>query len=272
MVRFQNVGLRYGLGPEVLRDVTFHLAPGSYHFLSGPSGAGKSSLLKLMYLGLRPSRGAIAMFNQDIGTIDRRELPSLRRRVGVVFQNFRLLDHLTTLDNVALPLRLAGAKEGTGRDHVAELLTWVGLGNHIDTRPPTLSDGEKQRVAIARAVIGRPSLLLADEPTGSIDLEQGLRILHLFEQLNKIGTTVVIATHDRALIDRFRHPVLQLEKGKLSVDHSAAENAIRQAGATVVDAARKAKAIAASEGRGETATSAPVRPRPGAKQRPGGGA
>ena len=217
MLRFQNVGLRYGLGPEVLRDVNLHLAPGSFHFLTGPSGAGKSSLLKLMYLGLRPSRGSISMFNQDIATIDRTELPNLRRRVGVVFQNFRLLDHLSTLDNVALPLRIAGAKEDTVRDHVAELLTWVGLGNHLDVRPPTLSDGEKQRVAIARAVIGRPGLLLADEPTGSVDLEQGLRILHLFEQLNKIGTTVVIASHDEGLIRRFDHPVLRLERGKLKI-------------------------------------------------------
>lgn len=222
MLRFQNVGLRYGLGPEVLRDVNLHLAPGSFHFLTGPSGAGKSSLLKLMYLGLQPSRGNISMFNQDIATIDRAELPGLRRRVGVVFQNFRLLDHLSTLDNVALPLRIAGAKEGTVRDHVAELLSWVGLGNHLDVHPPTLSDGEKQRVAIARAVIGRPSLLLADEPTGSVDLEQGLRILHLFEQLNKIGTTVVIATHDRGLIKRFTHPVLKLERGKLKINRRAA--------------------------------------------------
>jgi len=217
VVRFQNVGLRYGLGPEVLRDISFHLAPGSYHFLTGPSGAGKSSLLKLMYLGLRPSRGNISMFNQEIATIDPVELPGLRRRIGVVFQNFRLLDHLSTLDNVGLPLRISGAKEGTVRDHVAELLNWVGLGNHLDARPPTLSDGEKQRVAIARAVIARPSLLLADEPTGSVDLDQGLRILHLFEQLNKIGTTVVIATHDQGLIERFRHPVLTLEQGRLDV-------------------------------------------------------
>ena len=217
MVRFQNVGLRYGLGPEVLRDISFHLAPGSYHFLTGPSGAGKSSLLKLMYLGLHPSRGNISMFNQEIATIDQTELPNLRRRIGVVFQNFRLLDHLSTLDNVGLPLRIAGAKESTVRDNVAELLNWVGLGNHLDARPPTLSDGEKQRVAIARAVIGRPSLLLADEPTGSVDLDQGLRILHLFEQLNKIGTTIVIATHDQSLIERFRHPVLTLERGRLDV-------------------------------------------------------
>ena len=197
MLRFQNVGLRYGLGPEVLRDVNLHLAPGSFHFLTGPSGAGKSSLLKLMYLGLHPSRGNISMFNQDIATIDQAELPGLRRRVGVVFQNFRLLDHLSTLDNVALPLRIAGAKEGTVREHVAELLSWVGLGNHLDVHPPTLSDGEKQRVAIARAVIGRPSLLLADEPTGSLDLETAKGIFQLLKNQINSNRLIIFATHNR---------------------------------------------------------------------------
>ena len=216
MLRFQNVGLRYGLGPEVLRDVNLHLAPGSFHFLTGPSGAGKSSLLKLMYLGLQPSRGNISMFNQDIATIDRAELPGLRRRVGVVFQNFRLLDHLSTLDNVALPLRIAGAKEGTVRDHVAELLSWVGLGNHLDVHPPTLSDGEKQRVAIARAVIGRPSLLLADEPTGNLDRESAQQVYELMVELNsEVGTALILVTHDHELAARMERTV-KLEDGRLS--------------------------------------------------------
>ena len=221
MVRFQNVGMRYGRDPEILRDISFHLEGGSYHFLTGPSGAGKSSLLKLMYLALRPSRGHITMFYHDFATMPRRELPNLRRRIGVVFQDFRLLDHLTAVDNVALPLRIAGAREEKIREYVAELLAWVGLGHHLEARPPTLSDGEKQRVAIARAVIGRPSLLLADEPTGSVDMEQGLRILRLFEELNKIGTTVVIATHDRNLIERFQHPTLRIDQGALTVERSA---------------------------------------------------
>lgn len=217
MVRFQNVGMRYGLGPEVLHDINFQLAPGSFHFLTGASGAGKTTLLRLMYLAHRPSRGLINLFGRDTTTMKRRELPALRRRIGVVFQDFRLIDHLTALDNVALPLRIAGAKKEAIGAHVSELLSWVGLKDHIGARPPTLSDGEKQRVAIARAVIGRPSLLLADEPTGSVDHEQGLRILHLFEELNKIGTTVVIATHDRDLIARFGRPVLRLVGGELAV-------------------------------------------------------
>lgn len=223
MVRFENVGMRYGYEPEVLHDITFHLEPGSYHFLTGPSGAGKTSLLRMMYLAHRPSRGSVSIFNHDIATTTREELPNLRRRIGVVFQNFRLLDHLSTLDNVALPLRIAGARRDTILEHVAELLTWVGLGEQLDARPRTLSDGEKQRVAIARAVINRPSLLLADEPTGSVDQEQGNRILRLFEELNKIGTTVVLATHDRTIIERYKHPVLRIDQGTLSVRWSVAK-------------------------------------------------
>ena len=218
MVRFQGVAMRYANGPEVLRDVTFHLEGGSYHFLTGPSGAGKSSLLKLMYLSHRASRGTVKVFGHDIETTPRRLLPGLRRRIGVVFQDFRLLDHLSARDNVALALRIAGIKEDVIRAHVAELLSWVGLGDKLDATPATPSDGEKQRVAIARAVIGRPSLLLADEPTGSIDEAQGMRILRLFEELNRIGTTVVVATHDQRLIARFNHRVLRLTDGAFHVE------------------------------------------------------
>ncbi len=218
MVRFQGVAMRYANGPEVLKDVTFHLEAGSYHFLTGPSGAGKSSLLRLMYLAHRASRGTVKVFGHDIAATPRRLLPGLRRRVGVVFQDFRLLDHLSARDNVALTLRIAGVREDTIRAHVAELLSWVGLGDRLDATPATLSDGEKQRVAIARAVIGRPSLLLADEPTGSIDELQGMRILRLFEELNRIGTTVVVATHDQRLIARFNHRVLRLADGQFSVE------------------------------------------------------
>ncbi len=218
MVRFQGVAMRYANGPEVLKDVTFHLEAGSYHFLTGPSGAGKSSLLRLMYLAHRASRGTVKVFGHDIAATPRRLLPGLRRRVGVVFQDFRLLDHLSARDNVALTLRIAGVREDTIRAHVAELLSWVGLGDRLDATPATLSDGEKQRVAIARAVIGRPSLLLADEPTGSIDESQGMRILRLFEELNRIGTTVVVATHDQRLIARFNHRVLRLADGQFSVE------------------------------------------------------
>ncbi|HEV7370433.1 cell division ATP-binding protein FtsE [Arenibaculum sp.] len=225
MIRFENVGMRYGTGPEVLRDISFTLQPGSFHFLTGSSGAGKSSLLRLMYLAQRPSRGLVTMFGRDIATLAREELPALRRRIGVVFQNFRLLDHLSALDNVALPLRVAGAREQEIRDHVAELLRWVGLGEHLQDRPPTLSGGQQQRIAIARAVITRPSLLLADEPTGNVDDRIGMRLLHLFDELNKLGTTVVIATHNEALIERFGHPRLVLDNGQLTRIASATVSA-----------------------------------------------
>lgn len=217
VVRFENVGLRYGAGPEVLHDITFVLEPGSFHFLAGVSGAGKSSLLKLMYLGHRPTRGLISLFGRDIATMPHKEMPVLRRRIGVVFQDFRLVDHLSTLDNVALPLRVAGTPEEEVRDNVVEMVRWVGLADQLRARPHTLSGGQKQRAAIARAVINRPSLLLADEPTGNVDDKIAMRLLYLFEELNKLGTTIVIATHNEALIDRFNYPQLRLEGGVLTV-------------------------------------------------------
>lgn len=216
MIKFENVGMRYGAGPEVLRDVSFTLEPGSFHFLTGSSGAGKSSLLKLMYLAHRPSRGLISFFGSDTSTISRKDLPALRRQIGVVFQEFRLLDHLSAFDNVALPLRIAGAREDLIYKHVSELLAWVGLKDQLKARPATLSGGQKQRVAIARAVISRPRLLLADEPTGNVDDTIAVRLLYLFEELNRQGTSVMIATHNHSLIKRFPHPILHLEQGEMS--------------------------------------------------------
>ncbi|PPR63942.1 MAG: Cell division ATP-binding protein FtsE [Alphaproteobacteria bacterium MarineAlpha4_Bin2] len=217
MVQLENVGVRYGTGPEVLSDITFELPGGSFHFVTGPSGAGKSSLLKLMYLALRPSRGLVGLFGRNSASFEKAELPEIRRQIGVVFQNFRLIDHLSTFDNVALPLRVAGAAETMIGKHVTELLGWVGLADHLDARPPTLSGGQQQRVAIARAVIARPRLLLADEPTGNVDDAIAVRLLYLFEELNRMGTTVVIATHNEFLVKRFRHPQLHLEDGRLDV-------------------------------------------------------
>ncbi|MBC8268573.1 MAG: cell division ATP-binding protein FtsE [Rhodospirillaceae bacterium] len=217
MIRFENVGLRYGLGPEVLQDISFSLAPGSFHFLVGASGAGKSSLLKLMYMALKPSRGLITLFGRDIATTSRHELPALRRRVGVVFQEFRLMRHLSAFDNVALPLRVAGTRNSEIQHNVEELLSWVGLRDHMTARPPTLSGGQQQRLAIARAVIARPKLLLADEPTGNVDDQMAMRLMHLFEELNKLGTTVVIATHNETLVKRLGHSVLRLDEGRLDI-------------------------------------------------------
>ena len=217
MVRFENVGLRYGLGPEVLRDLSFRIAPGSFQFLTGPSGAGKTSLLKLLFLSLRPTRGLITVFDQDTAVLNKDSLSTLRRRIGIVFQDFRLLDHMSTYENVALPLRVMGRDESSYRDQVIELLHWVGLGDRMDSLPPVLSGGEKQRAAIARAVIGQPQLLLADEPTGNVDPELGQRLLRLFVELNKSGTTVVIATHDIGLMNEYDARRLVLHEGRLHV-------------------------------------------------------
>ena len=216
MVRFENVFMRYDGGPVILRDVSFDLQPGSFHFLTGGSGAGKSTLLRLMYLGARPVSGTIRLLDRDVSRLRRSERPALRRQVGVVFQDFRLLPHLSALDNVALPLRIAGTRESLIREHVPELLAWVGLSDHLDALPATLSGGQQQRIAIARAVIGRPSLLLADEPTGNVDDRIAVRLLYLFEELNKMGTTVLIATHNESIVKRFDHPRLHLEGARLT--------------------------------------------------------
>ena len=216
VVRFENVGLRYGSGPEVLHDIDLALAKGSYHFLLGRSGAGKSSLLSVLYLSRRPTRGLFTMFGQDIMSAGRHALPALRRRIGVVFQDHHLLDHLSAYDNVALPLRVTGVAAARIRADVAELLDWVGLGEKMDITPPYLSGGEKQRIAVARAVISRPALLLADEPTGNVDEQMTERLMRLFEELNRLGTTLVVATHDTGLTRRFPHPVLRLDEGRLT--------------------------------------------------------
>jgi cell division transport system ATP-binding protein len=211
------VGLRYGLGSEVLRDLTFRIEPHSFQFLTGPSGAGKTSLLRLLLLSLKPTRGLITLFDQDVATLNKDALSGLRQRIGIVFQDFRLLDHLTTYENVALPLRVQGQRESSYRQQVTELLQWVGLGERIWSLPPVLSGGEKQRAAIARAVIARPHLLLADEPTGNVDPNLAQRLLRLFVELHKSGTSVVIATHDIALMDQYDARRLVLHEGRMHI-------------------------------------------------------
>jgi cell division transport system ATP-binding protein len=218
VIRFENVGLRYGMGAEVLRDLTFAIEPQSFQFLTGPSGAGKTTLLRLIMLSLRPTRGLITVFGRDASTIDKDALTAMRRRIGVVFQDFRLLDHLTTYENVALPLRVMGREERAYRAEVVELLRWVGLGERMHVAPQVLSGGEKQRAAIARALIMRPELLLADEPTGNVDPSLARRLLRLFIELHKSGTSVVIATHDLGLMDQFDQARrLVLGEGRLHV-------------------------------------------------------
>jgi cell division transport system ATP-binding protein len=203
MVRFENVGLRYGMGSEILKDLSFAIEPHSFQFLTGPSGAGKTTLLRLILLSLKPTRGMITLFGRDSASLGKDEITGFRRKIGVVFQDFRLLDHLTTYENVSLPLRVKGREEATYRAEVVELLRWVGLGDRMHVLPQVLSGGEKQRAAIARALIVRPELLLADEPTGNVDPSLARRLLRLFMELHRSGTSVVIATHDLALMDQF---------------------------------------------------------------------
>jgi cell division transport system ATP-binding protein len=222
MLRFEAVGLRYGrggvrasapTGPEVLHDISFGLEAGAFRWLTGPSGAGKT---RLLYLAVRPTRGRLTLLGTDVTTAPRRALPPLRRRIGVVFQDFRLLPHLSAFDNVALPLRIAGRPEGQIRADVGELLRWVGLSQQLEARPAELSGGEQQRVAIARAVITRPALLLADEPTGNLDDGQAERLMQLFKEMNRIGTTVIVATHNEMLVGRHPAPALHIANGRLS--------------------------------------------------------
>jgi len=217
VIRFENVGLRYGMGPEILRDISFQIPGRSFQFLSGPSGAGKTSLLRLLFMSLKPTRGLITVFGKDRARITRAELPLLRRRIGIVFQDFRLLDHMTTYENVALPLRVRGKSEASYRGDVIELLKWVGLGERMHVLPPVLSGGEKQRAAIARALIEQPEILLADEPTGNVDPPLARRLLRLFLELNRMGTAVVIATHDVTLMEQVEARRMVLADGRLDI-------------------------------------------------------
>jgi cell division transport system ATP-binding protein len=215
MISFDNAGFRYGGGREILHGVNITLEAGSFHFLTGASGAGKSTLLNLMHLSLRPTQGCLSVFGEETTAQPRRKLARLRRKIGVVFQDFRLLAHLSVFDNVALPLRLAGERERDIKGDVTEILEWVGLGDILDAAPQGLAGGEQQRVAIARAVVTRPGILLADEPTGSLDEITGHRIMRLFEELNRLGAAVVIATHNPALVRQFPHARLDLADGRL---------------------------------------------------------
>ncbi len=217
IIEMQNVGIRYDQGPEILSDIRLSLRKGSFHFLTGKSGAGKTSLLSMMYLAQKPSRGTVSVFGHNVNFANRDALAMLRRKIGVVFQDFRLIDHLSAFDNVALPLRVCGMDEREIRKRVMELLQWVELDKSIQATPATLSGGEKQRVAIARAVINRPDLLLADEPTGNVDNDIAPKLMKLFVELNRLGTTVVIATHSEKLIHDFAYPRLHLQNHGLKI-------------------------------------------------------
>ncbi len=218
MIRLEGVVLRYGKTDPVLRDISFAVPEGGFRWLLGPSGAGKSSLLRLLYLASRATSGLVEVLGHDIAATARERLPALRRQIGVVFQDYRLMPHLSAADNVGLPLRLAGKPEAQIRADVAEMLHWVGLARRAGARPGELSGGEQQRVAIARAVVARPHLLLADEPTGNLDDLQAKRLMQLFMEMNRLGATVIVATHNDGLVQRHPARSLRLHEGRLITD------------------------------------------------------
>jgi cell division transport system ATP-binding protein len=220
VIELENVSYTYGDG-ALLSDVSVKLQPGSFHFLTGPSGAGKTTLLKLCYGALLPTSGRLSVFDEDIARLDRDQMALLRRRVGVVHQDCQFLDHMTLAENVALPLMVSGRAESEEQDNLTELLSWVGLGARLDAHPPELSGGERQRAALARAVILSPDVVLADEPTGNVDWEMSQRLLRLLIELNRMGKTVLIATHDLSLIraakSQVQARVLRISQRKLNL-------------------------------------------------------
>jgi len=213
MIELAHVGLRYKGGPEVLTDVNLTIAPKSFHYLTGSSGSGKTSLMRLLSINLLPTRGTVTFSGQDIQSISRKERARLRQKIGIVFQNFRLLPHLSVFDNIALPLRLQNISEAKIQSSVRDIANWIGLKDYLNVKPAFISGGQQQRVAIARAVIVKPEILLADEPTGSLDDPMGDQIMVLFEELNKQGTAILIATHNQGTIERFPHPAIRLQSG-----------------------------------------------------------
>jgi cell division transport system ATP-binding protein len=216
MIRCNNISLEYVAGKPVLKHVNLHLEAGSFTFVSGASGAGKSSLLSMMAVSLQPTSGSLQLFGTDVTHLTREELPPVRRKIGTVFQDFQLLNHLTVAENVALPLKIIGESRDEIHTKVKELIGWIGLEGFGDVRPPLLSGGQKQRVAIARAVINKPLLILADEPTGNLDHELSMKLMYLFRSLNKVGTTIVFATHDASLMEAFEYPTIYLREGQLT--------------------------------------------------------
>ena len=217
MLRLDHVAMRHGDGPEVLHDLNLALQPGDFVFLMGPTSSGKTSLLRLLGLLQMPSQGAFTLFGRDVSRLKRDELAALRRRIGMVFQDLRLLDHLSAFDNVALPLRINGGRDDQITGSVSEMLAWLGLSGVIEAKPPGLSMGQRQAIAVARAIIVRPNLLLCDEPISHLNGKLGRRLMHLFSQLRKLGTTVVVATQNEDLVERYSHPILRLARGRLKM-------------------------------------------------------
>lgn len=215
VIFMDNVVLNYGNSAPVLKNISLSLPKKSFHFLTGASGAGKTSLLRLLYMGVKPNSGKLKLFNHDVSQISQNELCKFRQKIGVVFQDFNLLEHLNVLENVSLPLKVVGVSQNEREQQAKEILDWVGLGNCFNAYSDSLSGGQKQRVAIARAVITRPDILLADEPTGNVDEEIANKLMNLFYGMHKMGTCVIVATHYRQFIDTFHYNEINIDQGKI---------------------------------------------------------
>lgn len=218
LILFDNISLTYRTGEEIFWDLNLRFNPGAFYFLTGPSGSGKTSLLKLIYMDVMPTQGRVSVLGYDSRTISQRQIPYVRQKIGMVFQECYMLNHLSLIENVALPLKIRGVGKQQALQNALEMLKWVGLERYVHNRPNVLSGGQKQRAAIARAVIGRPSFILADEPTGNVDRENAERILYLFEALHKRGTTIVFATHDRSLANAYPYPELLIKDHKIQLN------------------------------------------------------
>ncbi|MDR2464562.1 MAG: ATP-binding cassette domain-containing protein [Holosporales bacterium] len=218
IIRLEHLGLRYSDDRFIFFDITCSINAGEFYFLTGKSGAGKTSLLKILYKDIQPTLGFVHVFGYSIGELSRSDLPVFRQHIGLIFQDCRLIPTLSIVDNVALSIHIGGSQYRRSCSYAKELLDWVGLGDCLNSLPDALSDGQKQRVAIARAVVKRPALLLADEPTGNLDNENAFRLMALFQELHKMGTTVVLATHNNELVKGFQYPQLILKDGSLFVN------------------------------------------------------
>ena len=217
VIRLDHLNFHYQTGNHIFYNLNFSFFEGGFYFLTGASGSGKTSLLRLLYGDLKPVDGQISVFGKNISTLSEKEKQIFLKQIGIIFQGGKLLNHLSALDNVALSMKIFGGSEKKSKSYAKELLHWVGLGAQLDNKPDELSDGQKQRVAIARAVITRPVLLMADEPTGNVDDETAFKILGLFEELNNLGTTIIMATHNRQIVSNYDYPELQIHQGQLHV-------------------------------------------------------
>jgi cell division transport system ATP-binding protein len=218
MIELQNVSKVYDNGSKAIDDISLTIQDGEFVFLVGPSGSGKSTIIKLLTAELRPTSGKIQVNDYDLSRIRRRKIPYMRRTIGVIFQDFRLIDNKTVFENVAFAMRVVGAREKEIRKRVPYVLDLVGLGNKSRRLPHELSGGEQQRVAIARALINNPTMVIADEPTGNLDPARSLEIMYLLEQINALGTTVLVVTHEKELVDQFSKRVIAIDEGKVISD------------------------------------------------------